>query len=400
MQRVNRIVTNCRMQIGALVRTALPVLVALALSGCFAGVKKGDKLIELMWPEPPQKTRIKFVGTLTGEHEMATGFNWKKDLAEFLAGAPTTEKELAGPMGIAVSADAQRVYVTDFPQARVFLFDLANKAVKAWPVEQTKVAGPLGIAVDASENIYVVDSSENKVVVLDRDGKPVRTFTHPSFVRITGIAVDSKRGRIYVSDTSHQKSAEHKVRMFDLQGNYLKDLGKGKGFDPGYLMFPTYITLDDDGLVYVADSMNARVQAFDPDSGAVVQTYGQRGTAFGQFERPKGVALDSFGNLYVADSGWANVQIFNKKGEVLLYFGGRGRYPGLLNNPAGMAIDKNNRIFVADTQNFRLSVYQLLNTTADDSFMAANQTPQPNAPAPANAGQDKQALAQAKPGSN
>ncbi|MFI5395946.1 MAG: SMP-30/gluconolactonase/LRE family protein [Candidatus Binatia bacterium] len=373
-------------------RAALLGIVALGLCGCFPGVKPNasDKLIELMWPEPPLKTRIKFVGNLTGEHELATGFNWKKDLTEFLAGTPTTETELANPMGIVVSADAQRVYVTDLPQQRVFVFDLANKSVKAWPAEQTKVAGPLGIALDADENVYVVDSTEKKVVVLNRDGKPVRTFTHPSFIRITGIAVDSKRGRIYVSDTSHQKSPEHKVRVFDLQGQYVKELGKGKGFEEGYLLFPTYLTVDDAGLVYVADSMNARVQAFDPDSGAVVRTYGQRGTAYGEFERPKGLALDTFGNLYVADSGWANVQIFNRKGQVLLYFAGRGRYPGLLNNPAGMAIDKNNRIYVADTQNFRLSVYQLVNTTADDSFETADQTPQGSAPGPVKASRDKQ----------
>jgi hypothetical protein len=38
-----------------------------------------------------------------------------------------------------------------------------------------------------------------------------------------------------------------------------------------------------------------------------------------------------------------------------------------MQNPTGIAIDRNNRIYVADTFNFRVNVYQLVNTTAEDS---------------------------------
>jgi len=113
--------------------------------------------------------------------------------------------------------------------------------------------------------------------------------------------------------------------------------------------------------------MNARVQQFDPD-GSYMQTFGRRGDAWGMFDKPKGVALDSFGNLYVVDSGWSNVQIFNSKGEVLLFFGGRGPVPGMLKNPTAIAIDPSNRIYVADFINHRVNVYQLVNTSVEDSF--------------------------------
>ena len=63
---------------------------------------------------------------------------------------------------------------------------------------------------------------------------------------------------------------------------------------------------------------------------------------------------------------------------MLLFFGGRGRYPGLLYNPSAIAIDKNNRIYVANTQNFRLDMYQLVNTTAEDSLVTAAEAPQRN----------------------
>jgi DNA-binding beta-propeller fold protein YncE len=346
---------------------ALPTVLVAGLWGCFATAKQADKpapadgaeIVELMWPEPPLKTRIKFLGNLASEHDLKSGLTWKEDLLQFLAGGPPPVAQLVNPMGIAISADGQRVYVTDLPQARVFIFNLADKSLTYWSREETKVTAPMSVALDAEENVYVVDTRENVVRVLDRQGHPLRTLAHPAFQRITGIAIDQKRGRVYVSDTCHQDLTEHKVRVFDATGQFIKDIGKGKGFDEGYLLFPTYLAVDDDGYLYVADTMNARVQVFDPESGSVVRIFGERGNRFGEFERPKGVALDAFGNLYVVDSGW-------------------GRYPGLLNNPSAIAIDKNNRIYVADTQNFRLNIYQLVNTTADDALMTVDEAPQRN----------------------
>jgi DNA-binding beta-propeller fold protein YncE len=118
------------------------------------------------------------------------------------------------------------------------------------------------------------------------------------------------------------------------------------------------------------------VQKFDAE-GKFVTTFGQLGTNWGEFDKPKGIAVDSFGNLYVVDSGWSNVQIFNPKGQVLLFFGGRGPVPGMLKNPLAVAIDKNNRIYVGDYLNHRIGVYDLVNTTATDSFL--NPPPNPQA---------------------
>jgi hypothetical protein len=41
-----------------------------------------------------------------------------------------------------------------------------------------------------------------------------------------------------------------------------------------------------------------------------------------------------------------------------------------MKNPSGIAIDKNNRIYVGDFLNYRLSIYDLVNTKAQDSFVS------------------------------
>ncbi|HSC70731.1 MAG TPA: hypothetical protein VLH58_05220, partial [Candidatus Methylomirabilis sp.] len=222
--------------------------------------------------------------------------------------------------------------------------------------------------MDDRDNVYVVDTVAKHVRVFGPAGNFLQNITHESLERPTGIAIDETRGRIYVADSSKISSENHVIRIFDMQGSYLKAWG-GKGDAAGKLYFPTYLALDGAGDLYISDTMNARVQVFDPE-GRHIRTFGQRGDALGMFDKPKGVALDSFGNVYVVDSSWSSVQIFNQRSELLLFFGMRGRMPGLLFNPNGIAIDKDNRIYVADAFNGRVGIYQLINTKAEDSLVS------------------------------
>ena len=348
----------------------LPAL--LVFSAC--ATLQRPNFTELLWPEPPQTPRIKFVGLLRNEDDL--GKSTGQLFVEALLGKNVAES-LAQPMGVAASRDGTRLYVTDYAKAGVFVFDFGSRRVSLLGGEAHGFKSPLGIAVDDRDNVYVVDSIPRLVRVFDPKGNFLRNITDENLERPTGIAIDAVRRRIYVADASRVTSDNHVIRIFDLEGNYLKAFG-GRGSKEGEFFFPTYVALDAKGNFYVTDTMNARVQVFDPE-GRHLKTLGQRGDAIGMFDKPKGVAVDTFGNLYVVDSAWSNVQIFNERGETLLFFGGRGRFPGLLFNPTGIAIDKDNRIYVADAFNGRIGIYQLLNTEAKDSFVTL--------PAPAEEGE-------------
>jgi DNA-binding beta-propeller fold protein YncE len=336
------------------------------LAGC-ATVADKPKLIELMWPEPPLTPRIKFVQTLASERDLGRTPTFSELFLEVVTGKKPAVGHLAEPMDIAVSDDGQRVYVSDYTQGQVYRFDLERQEFKLLANERL-FSRPFGLALDAQENLYVVEQGAKRVRVLDRSGKELRSFSHPSLERPTDIAIDRERGRIYIADPARKESTEHSVKVFDLNGELASKVGRGKGQCEGCLYFPTYVAVDREGKLYVTNTMNAKVDVFGPD-GKFIRKFGERGNGFGMFDRPKGVALDSFGNIYVVDSGWSNVQIFNPKGEVLLFFGGRGSYPGLLKNPGGIAIDTKNRIYVGDFLNYRVSIYDLVNTTAEDSFV-------------------------------
>lgn len=355
-------------------------LVAL-LVGCAsdAPVKEGPLPV---WPAPPEVTRIKFVRTLHDDADLNAEVTASRKLLNYLAGEVAPTNRILEPMGIAVSDDGHRVYVSDFAQLAVFAFDFEKKTSFKVGGAANPLGGPMGIALDADENFYVAETAGKGVQVYDKTGKHLRFISDKSIERPVGVAIDRVRGKLYVADTGRAESAEHTIKIFDLQGKLLSKIGKQIGDIPGSFLFPTWITLDAAGNLYVADTLNSRIQKFDPD-GKYLMSFGKRGNAFGQFDKPKGVGVDSFGNVYVVDSGWSNVQIFNAKGEVLMFFGSRGITPGQMQNPSVLTIDKQNRIYVGDVLGHRVNVYQLVNTTAEDSAIKAAEDAKAAAPAKA-----------------
>jgi len=334
------------------------------LVGC-AGNAPVAEAPRLVWPEPPEVARVEFVKSITSDEDLQKDTTNTQSILNFLQGEVSAKNRIVEPMGIAVSDDGDRVYISDKAQNAVFVYDFAKKtSVKIG--EKKPLAMPMGLAIDAQENIYVAEQQRKGVSVYDRAGNFVRFVTHESITRPNGVAVDKERKKLYVVDTATSDSADHTVKTFDLEGQFLGKMGLGKGNADGALLFPTYITIAPNGHVLVSDTLNSRLQEFDAD-GKFVRTVGKLGNAFGEFDKPKGVGYDTFGNLYAVDSGWSNVQIFNSKGQVLMFFGGRGTYPGLMQNPGVLTIDKKNRIYVGDVLNHRVNVYQLVNTTAEDS---------------------------------
>jgi uncharacterized protein (TIGR03663 family) len=189
--------------------------------------------------------------------------------------------------------------------------------------------------------------------------------TEGRFLSPRAIAI-SPQGQVYVAD-----SGNHRIQVFDQNGNFLKAWGGVEGANPGELTEPWGIAISEDGRVYVADTWNHRIQVFDEDGnfitefGTFANTNGEVDAWPGAFWGPRGIAIDKEGNVYVADTGNKRIQKFTPDGMYLGVWGGGGVVPGRFEEPVDVAIDHNGNIYVTDTWNQRIQKFD-----SDFNFIA------------------------------
>ncbi len=347
------------------------VALGLLALGCAHEAKRPD----VFWPLPPEKPRIRFVRAFATNADLDS--SPLSGLLRSLTGA-RQELALKAPLGLAVSDDGQRVYVADNILGHVLVADLTGKGLVPFAPNEP-MGSPFGVALDANETVYVSDSRDQLVRVYSKEGKGLMAFGRGDFVRPTGIALDRARRRLYVVDSANQSSNQHRVLVYNPDtGQKSGELGPAdgragtRGSADGDFYFPTYVAVDAAGNVFVADTLNFRVQIFGPD-GKFIWKFGSQGDGPGTFNKLKGLAFDGFGNLYTVDTAHGVVQIFNAKGQLLMDFG--GLVPTMLEYfdlPAAIAVDPiRNRIYVGNTGVPRVNVYELIDTTAEDSFEVA-----------------------------
>jgi DNA-binding beta-propeller fold protein YncE len=166
-----------------------------------------------------------------------------------------------------------------------------------------------------------------------------------------GVAVDAS-GNIVVADTNNNR-----IQVFTSAGAHLFSFGSGPGPADGQFNFPQGVAVDASGNIVVADTNNNRIQVFT-SAGAHLFSFGSGpGPADGQFNQPSGVVVDASGNIVVADTNNHRIQVFTSAGAHLFSFGSSGTATGQFSTPRGVAVNAAGNIIVADTGNNRIQVF-------------------------------------------
>lgn len=192
----------------------------------------------------------------------------------------TSEARFSNPNGVAVDGD-NNVYVADATNNRIRKIstngEVSTIAGSSWSGSKDGTGtdalfnSPQGIALDSDGNIYVADTYNDKIRKVTPEGV-VTTIAGSTtsgllngldiaarFNNPIGIAVDGS-GNLYIADHNN-----HCIRLIKPNGEVSTLAGSGKGFADGSLtqaqfQFPTGITIDDNGLIYVADKSNGRIR--------------------------------------------------------------------------------------------------------------------------------------------
>ncbi len=152
-----------------------------------------------------------------------------------------------------------------------------------------------------SDKVYVTDYGNNRVQIFDHQGrflKEVKGFDHP-----TGIAAVSSRDRwlryresfVVVID-----SYKSRITKLSPNGKILSVVDKDD-IDYSQVQFES-IAIDYYGLIWVTDSYNNCLHLFDRNLDYIAR-YGREGTGDKEFLSPKGITIwRRYGQLFVVDS--------------------------------------------------------------------------------------------------
>ncbi len=225
-----------------------------------------------------------------------------------------------------------------------------------------------GIAIGDDGSIYVSDFGSNRIDVFSASGRFLRSWE----VQLP-VVLDVKGNTVAVA-------AANGIGVFDTQGRLISKWGsRGSGEDQVDL--PHGIAIGSDGSIYIADTQNSRVKAYDQRGrllwvqghkakvgSNLMSTEGTSPTTGGVdqgMDLPTGLAQDSKGRLILTDAFEFQVLVLDpaRKGQIVARYGDAGQKDGQFGYPTGVAYDRNrDTLSVADTANNRIQLIRIPGT--------------------------------------
>ncbi len=231
------------------------------------------------------------------------------------------------PAGVVVDRDG-KVHVSNWTRHTILVYSPDGKLVREWGSKGSKPGEfwtPAGLAFGLDGSLYISDTGNSRIQHFSPRGdflrewgsngagpsqfgagwKPGDRFAGPQFINV------DRQGRVYTAD-----SAGFRVQRFSAEGKFERQWqnsssGPGGFGPPRPPAGPIALCADAQDRIWVG-AVNSRVQQFTP-SGRYLRCLGdEMGSSPGQFHLPHGMAFDSQGCLYVADTLNFRIQKFAK----------------------------------------------------------------------------------------
>lgn len=262
------------------------------------------------------------------------------------------------------------------PAPQVLEFDQAGNVLRSWGGKGEGYEWPgneHGIYVDQKGFVWLAGNGENdgQILKFTRDGKFVlqigkagsqtNSLDTTRLGRPANMTVDAAANELYVADGYFN----HRVIVFDADTGAFKRLWGAYGKPPTDEKLPPYnpssepsrqfanvhcIRIAPDGLVYVCDRTNNRIQVFRKDGTFVKEIFAEKATIWTGSMWDLAIWPDAAASFLInADGANNEVRIMARDGgETLDRFGRSGRMAGEFHWVHTMAIDSKGNVFTAE----------------------------------------------------
>ncbi len=275
--------------------------------------------------------------------------------------------QFVGPRGLTVTSDNHLLLTDEWGfnlHEMTFTATAATPTVNTTPAPPPVpgVNSPRGIHVAANGQIYIVDYWNQRIEYMNPDGSGAATFGFRGNVSQSGAinfawdaAIQPGTGDIFVANRENNQ-----VAAFSPTGTPLIIFGQN-GSANGDFSFPQGIAFAPDGTLLVDDSGNNRIERFSLNAGDTVATwvatYGQFGAGStapaGDLNNPTGIAVAPNGTIWVADTLNNRIESMTTSGFWSDYTKPVGSTMSF-NVPWGVTVAPDGNIWVSDTGNNRL----------------------------------------------
>ncbi|CAK1551462.1 unnamed protein product [Leptosia nina] len=273
-------------------------------------------------------------------------------------------RKTARPCGVGISPWNNHLYICDMDSHSVLVVERTQaKIVMRLSCEQ--MLCPVQIAFMKSlGEIYVTDKWKHCIHVFSKDGEHITSIGQKGsrlgmFRSPEGIATDNSKHHIYVVDTGNDR-----VQVLEPNGKCVDQFGVALRSQPKNtssiwvmketmcteLNAPTAVAVTNDRVI-VLDSGNRRVKVYNKHDKNKIVEFGAMGQRKGQFRQPEVLAVDPMGYILVGDSGNCRIQVFKPNGQLVRVFGRLGTEPGQFGWISGIHVTKQLDVIVSDTKN-------------------------------------------------
>ncbi len=281
--------------------------------------------------------RVRRIDRETGLIRTVAGTGVAGSLGE---GGQGTGARLNSPEGLAFDSNGD-LYIADTANNRVLKLDIVSGVISRIAgdghasfkgeninAKEASLNGPKALAIDEDDNLYLADSRNNRIRVIDLDTNQISTLagnnqsgfggdrgaaSRARLARPEGVAVDSN-GNIIIADTGNRR-----IRRVDADDRTISTIagngsviyaGDGGPATEASMSAPRRVAADPDGNVFISDALDHRIRAIKSDGtmttvagNGIITFAGDGGPPLSaSLNRPLGLAVDAEGNLYFADN--------------------------------------------------------------------------------------------------